>query len=396
MSGDTIFGLETEEVLKSNLPVTAMQGNLRIVQSGTEYFDLLASLCDGATETIYLQTYIFDDDNTGRQVAHHLRAAAGRGVKVHVLVDGYASQDLSPGFVKTLREVGIHFRFFDPIWKSKHFYFGRRLHHKVTVVDGNYALVGGINISDRYNDTPESPAWLDYAIYMEGQPAKYLQKICAYRAIPGSIMRKSVVYPTFVGTSGTIRIRVNDWVRGKREVTKSYLRMLRNAEQRVTLLSSYFLPGREFRRHLAMAARRGTKIRLIVAGISDVKTAKYAERFMYRWLLTQGIEIYEYQRQVLHGKVGVADGAVLSIGSYNINNISARASIELNMEVHDLALARSTEQLLQKIIDHDCLRITWTRYVHMTTFGQRVLQRVSYGVFRTILFLFTFYFRQRE
>jgi cardiolipin synthase len=87
---------------------------------------------------------------------------------------------------------------------------------------------------------------------------------------------------------------------------------------------------------------------------------------------------------------------VLSIGSYNINNISARASIELNMEVHDLALARSTEQLLQKIIDHDCLRITWTRYVHMTTFGQRVLQRVSYGVFRTILFLFTFYFRQRE
>lgn len=396
MSGSPAVGLEMDLAPEKSLSGTSTDQVPRVVQSGSDYFDLLASLCVDATKTIYLQAYIFDDDNTGQQVAFHLRDAAERGVNVYVLVDGYASQDLAPAFIRLLRESGVHFRFFDPVWKSKHFYFGRRLHHKVVVVDGYRALVGGINISDHYNDTPERHAWLDYAIYLEGQPAKYLQKICEYRAVPGSMMRKSVVYPTFVGAAGTIRIRVNDWVRGKREVTKSYLRMLRNAEQRITFLSSYFLPGHEFRRHLAMAAKRGTKVRLIVAGISDVKVAKYAERYMYRWLLAQGIEIYEYQRQVLHGKVGVADGKILTIGSYNINNISARASIELNIEVYQPALARSTEQMLQKIIDEDCMRITWDRYLHMTTFRQRVLQRLSYGFFRIILFLFTFYFKQRE
>jgi len=89
-----------------------------------------------------------------------------------------ASQVLSQSFIDELRKTGIHFRFFESIFKSKYFYFGRRLHHKVAVFDAKYALVGGVNISDRYNDLRGKQAWLDFALYVEGEIAKQLCGLC--------------------------------------------------------------------------------------------------------------------------------------------------------------------------------------------------------------------------
>src|SRR5262249_11928229 len=127
---------------------------------------------------IHLQVYILDDDETGQLVTNALIAAARRGVKVYVMVDGYASQGLPHEFVQTIKDSGIHFRFFSPLLKSKYFYFGRRMHHKIVVVDNECALTGGLNISNRYNDMPDQTAWLDFALYVEGTIAKDLCVLC--------------------------------------------------------------------------------------------------------------------------------------------------------------------------------------------------------------------------
>jgi cardiolipin synthase len=103
-------------------------------------------------------------------------------------------------------------------------------------------------------------------------------------------------------------------VRAKREVTRSYLEMLDQAQYQIIIMSSYFIPGRQIRRHLAKARNRGVRIRLILAGISDVAIAKHAERFMYRWLFRQGIEVYEYHRNVLHAKLSTYDRKWVTIG----------------------------------------------------------------------------------
>ncbi len=369
---------------------------VELVRSGYDYFERLEHLLRRAQREVYLQTYIFAEDDTGLRVTYALEQAAQRGVQVYLLVDGFASQGLSDAWMERINRAGIQFRYFAPLWKSRYFYFGRRLHHKVLVVDGLHALVGGINISNHYNDTPEQPAWLDWALYVTGDAAVQLEDICARRArgLAGANLLK---WPrASLPTDPQIFVRVNDWVRGKREVTQMYQRMLRHSTQWVTLLSSYFLPGASFRSHLLRAARRGVKIRIIVAGISDVVVAKYAERYMYRWLLRNNIEIYEYQRKVLHGKVAVCDGRWCTVGSYNLNNISARASIELNLEVHQPELAVIMEQQLQQIIARDCVQITAQRYQHLTRWYQRFLQRSAYDIFRIGLFVFTFYFRQRE
>ncbi|MEJ0105932.1 MAG: phospholipase D-like domain-containing protein [Bacteroidota bacterium] len=160
------------------LPGYTSNNKIKLIHGGRDYFDLLIQLINQATESIHLQTYIFGDDETGREVADALKTAAKRNVQVHVLADGYASQAMSRHFINELKAAGIHFRFFEPLLKSKHFYFGRRLHHKVFVADAKSALVGGINIANRYNDMPGKPAWLDFALYDEGEVAKELCVLC--------------------------------------------------------------------------------------------------------------------------------------------------------------------------------------------------------------------------
>jgi cardiolipin synthase A/B len=371
---------------------------LRLVKSGSEYFNLLEQIILVAEKRLHLQIYIFEDDETGHKIAQALIAAAKRGVKVFLVADGYASQDLSKPFIAYLRSAGVHFRFFNPLLKSKYFYFGRRMHHKVVVADGNKALVGGINFSNNYNDTLDNSAWLDWALYVEGDVAAKLEKVCEdlrkfeVLEITRSKIKKKLPPPQ----AQTVIVRINDWVRGRGEITTSYLRMLRTSTSHVTILCSYFLPGKLLRRNLRLASKRGIKIRLVVAGMSDLIVSKFAERYMYRWLLRNKIEIYEYQKNILHGKMALCDDQWLTIGSYNVNNISAYASIELNLEVHDPAFTHSVEKTIETIIKTDCKKITEEEYKSHDTLWNRFLQRSAYDIFRIMLFLFTFYFKRRE
>ena len=109
------------------------RNKVKLIRGGKDYFDLLVYLINHATDSIHLQVYIFNDDETGILVANALMAAAKRNVAVYLLTDGFASQILSKKLIDELREAGVHFRFFEPLFRSKHFYFGRRMHHKVFV-----------------------------------------------------------------------------------------------------------------------------------------------------------------------------------------------------------------------------------------------------------------------
>ena len=144
------------------------------------------------------------------------------------------------------------------------------------------------------------------------------------------------------------------------------------------------------------AAKRGVKIKLIVAGVSDVPLAKNAERYMYRWVLKNNIELYEYTKTVLHGKLSVYDNKWTTIGSYNINNISAYASIELNLDVWNEKFAGKAEAALQQIINEDCVQVTEASFNTHNSFWMRSWERICYDIYRLTLYLFTFYFKKHH
>src|SRR5450432_1874767 len=164
---------------------------VKLIRGGKAYFELLEKIIGQAKDTIHLQVYIYDEDDTGRKIAEALIAAAKRKVKVYLMADGYASQSLSTAFIQRLSEGGVNFRFFEPLFKSNSFYLGRRLHHKIIVVDTDIAMVGGINISNNYNDLPGKPAWLDFALFAEGNIVKELCVLC-WKTWKGYIPDKGV------------------------------------------------------------------------------------------------------------------------------------------------------------------------------------------------------------
>jgi cardiolipin synthase len=393
--------MPSSKLNKASSSLYTKYNNVKLIRGGKNYFDLLRQVINQARDSIHLQMYIFNDDETGNQIAAALMDAAKRGVKVYMVIDGYASRNLSAEYISNLKNTGINFRWFNPIFRSRYFYFGRRLHHKVVVADAFASLTGGINITNRYNDL-EAPAWLDWALYAEGEISTKLYKVCAdiwnkshWRK--GSRTKFSLPAISSVPSGEClVRIRVNDWVHSKNQISKSYIAMLKNAEHSIVIMSSYFLPGFLIKKNIVAAAKRSVNIKLIVAGISDVQLAKQAERYMYRWVLKNNIELYEYTKNVLHGKLSVYDGNWATICSYNINNISDYASVELNLDVLDEDFAKTTEVTLKKIIDEDCVRITESVFNTRNNYFMRAWQKMCYGIFRVVVYLFTFYFKKHH
>ncbi len=377
-----------------------IQNKVRLVQGGSVYFSLLLQLIAGAKESIHLQTYIYENDDTGLLIARALKEAVLRNVQVHLMVDGYASQALPDSFIKELKDAGIHFRFFEPVFKSSRFYFGRRMHHKVVVADAKVAMVGGVNISNRYNDRPGHPAWLDFALHAEGEVAKELCVLCwkSWKGYPMSMgitpcEEKILPFDFSPEERSEVRMRRNDWVRRKNQISSTYVQLLRTSEKEVTILCSYFLPGVFIRRQMLAAIKRGVSIRVIAAGKSDVKVAKSAERWLYDWLLRNGIQLFEYRQNILHGKLAVCDEQWMTLGSYNINNISAYASIELNLDVRNPAFVKSVRQTLEEIIEKDCDRISFEKHKRTKNVFKQFSRWLSYQFIRTVFYLFTFYFK---
>jgi cardiolipin synthase A/B len=374
-----------------------------LVKGGAPFFSQLQELIDNAEHSIHLQTYIFSADSTGQAVAERLVAAAKRGVAVYLMADGYASRSLSKELIQKLEAAGVHFRFFEPVFQGNDFYFGRRLHHKLLVVDAKFALVSGSNIADRYNDLPNQPAWFDVGLMIEGDSVLELYDICIKiwerDKTKRNVLRKKLLdIFNYISTEDAVGVRVlqNDWVRRKLEIYFTYHKLFKKARKSITIVCSYFLPGISLRNRLSNAAKRGVDIKVILANTSDVALTKHAERYLYKWMLRNGINVYEYLPTVLHAKAAVVDDEFLMVGSYNINDLSAQASVELNMLVKDSELAKELKGELDEIIATKCLQITASSDSLQLFTLRQLWQFLCFHALRFTLTIGTFYFKQKE
>ncbi len=381
----------------------SVQNKIKLVRGGKPYFDQIIEMIDQAQKIIQFQVYIFDYDETGKAVTEALIAAAKRQVQVYLMADGYASQKLPRSFIREAEQSGIHFRFFEPLFKSRNSYFGRRMHHKVVVTDNRFALVGGVNISNHYNDLQDQPGWLDFALFVEGEVVHELCRVCE-EIWNGYLPVKPVHLCNNTEVSFNIpsdefcevRVRRNDWITKKNQVSRSYIEMFSRAENHIIMMSGYFLPGPIIRRNMKKAAARGVKIKLILAGMSDVMVAKYAERYMYNWIFRNNIELFEYKPCVLHGKVATYDKKWATIGSYNVNIISAYASLELNMDVNNSEFAGMLDDTMEKIIRNDCVQVTEQNFSSQNGIFTKIWELICYWFVRLLFYLFTINFKQRS
>jgi cardiolipin synthase len=377
----------------------AAKNQLMLLQNGAAYFPQLCADIDAAQHSIYLETYIFVADETGRTVADALRRAAARGVVVRLLLDGYGSAELPPLWLDELRADKV-----EVLWFRREispFTFSRsrmrrlrRLHRKLVVMDGEVAFVGGINITNDVSDKDDfDTPRLDYAVRVRGVLAGEIH--AAMRRLWGVVswasfrrrgkeIRRFVLEKAKHASVSNVSLLLRDNLRHRRDIEHAYLKAISGAQHEIIIANAYFLPRRIFRIALIHAAQRGVRVMLLLQGRVEYRLQHYATHALYDQLLVAGVEIYEYQPSYLHAKVAVVDGQWATVGSSNIDPFSLGLAREANLAVRDAGFAGELRASLLAAIAKDAVR-AGDGYDVTRNWMDRLVARVSYGIMRLLI-----------
>ena len=376
-----------------------IDGNrITLLHNGADYFPALVEACDAARREIHLDTYIYENDRTGKLIAAALERAARRGVATYLMVDGFGSQALDKRLVAELRDAGVHFQVYranvSP-WKFQRSRV-RRLHRKLAVIDAQVAFVGGINIQDDEDTAHPLPPRFDYAVRVEGPllaeiypTVKRLWRLVAATQFRSRRAEAQALAPA-VAPVGSQRAAylVRDTLRYRRDIEDAYLEAISRSRREIFIANAYFFPGVGFRRALMDAAARGVRVVLLLQGRAEYFLV-YATRALYGAFLEAGIEIHEYHRSYLHAKVAVIDGHWATVGSSNIDPLSLVLAREANVVIEDSAFAEELRASLLKEMEQGATQLQrelWARQ----PLPMRAATWVSYGLARFLTGVFAY------
>lgn len=348
----------------------------RWLRSGQEAFPEMLAAIEASRRTIRLEMYIYSSQPPGEAFRDALAGAARRGVRVQVLVDAVGSFGLANSFWKPLLEAGGQFRWFNPIKLGCVAY---RNHRKVLVCDDEIAFVGGFNIAPEYNGDGIEKGWCDLGIRVHGSLASELAESFDLSFARAGFekalqrFRKSTSRTTISAESW--RLLLSGPGRGHNFLKRTLATDLANAHT-VQIISAYFLPTWRLRRELVRVARRGGRVQLILAGKSDVRLSQLASRRLYRQLLRQGVEIYEYQPQVLHAKLFVIDEQVY-VGSSNLDARSLNINYELLVRITEEKAVDEARKIFGEVLARS-RRVELRTWRRSRSFWTKLLEEWAY------------------
>ena len=364
---------------------------VRLLENGEQYFPALEAAIDRAEREVFLQVYIFEDDETGRRIAAALERAAARGVTVKAMVDGFGSRGFLMRLMPRLHGHGVQVLIYrrDVRILSLRRHRLRRLHRKVVVIDGREAFVGGINIIDDFTaGGPPHPRY-DFAVHVRGPVLSPIVSSMnrLWRLVAWASFRRRqqlpAMAPAHTERAGDICAAyvVRDNLRFRHAIEDAYLAAIVGAQREIIIASAYFFPGRRFRQALTDAAARGVSITLLLQGIADHPLQRYATRALYPYFLQQGIRLFEYHRSHLHAKVAVVDGKWATVGSSNIDAFSLLLAREANIVIEDSGFATQLRDRLEHAICDGASELRPTDWRRLSLL-QRALNWVSYQLVR--------------
>ncbi|MBK8010762.1 MAG: cardiolipin synthase ClsB [Deltaproteobacteria bacterium] len=344
---------------RRTIPFT--EGNrVELLIDGGPYFRKLVETIAAAEHYIFLEVYILASDETGWRVARALMERARAGLEVAVCFDGYGSIALSRDFVDALTEAGVKLLpFRPPSLFHRRWPWEKRNHRKTLVVDGRVAMVGGLNISNDYAAKEDGGrGWRDTAVWVEGPAVRQLEALFRhlwrrYRGRPSLVLRRGRRAFPMDSRPGRAKVRFlgNFGRRDRAFIRRAYLQAIMTADRTIRICNAYFVPDRVFRRALIRAAKRGVSVEIIVAGATDVPIVLWASRWYYGRLLKHKIRLYEFHERILHAKTAVIDGQWVTVGSSNLDDLSAFRNLEVNAGI--LCPRLGAEADAQFAIDRD-------------------------------------------
>ena len=319
------------------------------LENGDEIFPSMLEAIRGARKTITFETYIYWSGDIGQRFADALAERARNGVAVKVMLDWAGSIKMDDALLEQIKAAGVEVHQYRPL---KWYNLGRlnnRTHRKLLVVDGRVGFTGGVGIADQWEGHAEDPDhWRDLHFRIEGPVVAQFQAAFNDNWIKttGVVLNGEDYFPPLERMGDMdAHMFVASPAGGSESMHLMYLMAIAAAERSIDLEAAYFVPDDLIIKALLAARHRGVRVRVILPGKHiDSETVRLASKAHWGELLLGGVEIHEYQPTMMHNKLLIVDGLMVSVGSTNFDVRSFRLNDEASLNVYDAAFAaRMTE-----------------------------------------------------
>jgi cardiolipin synthase len=318
-------------------------------QNGCEIFPAMLEAIASARRTITFETFIYWSGGIGERFSAALADRAGAGVEVSVLLDWVGSLKMDPALLDRMRAAGVDIRHFRPLRWYNLGRMNNRTHRKLLVVDGRIGFTGGVGIADHWDgDAGDPEHWRDMHFRVEGPVVAQVQAAFNDNWIrsTGTVLHGDGYFPALEPAGETpAQMFIASPSGGSESMRLMYLMSIAAAAESIDLQAAYFVPDAMINLALREARRRGVRIRVVVPGEHiDSDAVRHASKSQWGELLEAGIEIAEYQPTMIHNKLLVVDGELVSVGSTNFDVRSFELNEEASLNVYSRPFAaRMTE-----------------------------------------------------
>jgi len=370
-----ILGRHTA-VVESVTESPLTKGNkVTLLADGQATYAAMFKVLQNARDHINLETYIIEDDETGRKFAELLLQKQAEGVQVNLMYDSVGSMNTPASFFQRMSDGGIQvvgFNPINPLKARKEWGLTHRDHRKILIVDGKAAIIGGINISKVYSSSPlkrkrneKAPIrWRDTDIHIEGPAVAEFQKLFldTWQKQRGPHLSGRNYFPD-LKEAGNALVRVVGSTPGQdnRIPFIVYVSAITFAEHSIHMTNSYFIPDDQIVKALTDAASRGVDVKIILPGITDSQLALYAQRYHYSELLKSGVKVYEHSTSLLHAKTAVVDKVWSTVGSTNMDFLSLLNNDEVNAVILSHEFAVEMEKMFVRDLENSS-QIQWDEW----------------------------------
>jgi cardiolipin synthase A/B len=333
-------------------PITG--GNrVGLLVNGDAIFPAKLAAIRGARASITYAEYFWGEGEVGRDIAEALAERCRAGIPVKVLLDAVGTLHMPGEHRAAMLRAGCRVHTFRPLARLSLRRHNNRNHRRILVVDGRVGLTGGSGVSDKWTGNGTRPDhWHDVDLQVEGPAVPWLQAAFAesWREATHEILGGPAYLPPATRAAGEVRVQVvaSSPAAGSYAAYTMVLLALTGARRSILVTNPYFVLDEPMTDALLAAARRGVRVRVLTPGKIDHNLVRAASRHDYGRLLQGGVEVFEYQASLLHAKTLVVDGTWATIGSTNLDNRSFALNDELNVAVHDVAVARQLQELFER------------------------------------------------
>ena len=309
----------------------------KLLTSPQEIFTTLIKELQRARVSIDMEFYIFLGDRIGNTIATILRRKARQGVDVRLVVDGYGSRKMPRSLRRALLSDGIQLR-------VVHTFSHCRNHRKMVIIDRHIALVGGINIADRYVVGNELGIWYDAVLHITGATVTELHRLFEYDFTPPR--KRTTLTP-----EGPAHRTMLYWseMGGGGAMTRLFYDVIDGAEREIILTTPYFMPPRGVLRHLEEAVERGVRIRIILPHRCDIWLIDDVMRHCIGEAQSIGIEVLILDNAFIHAKLALVDSHRVVIGSANLDAHSLNVNRELMLSSYNRTTCTTAQRFLEEL-----------------------------------------------